>query len=88
MDKLRVLVAEDESLVALSIRAQLENLGYNVIGEAKDGVEAITMARELHPDVVLMDVKMPAMNGLEAAHKIMEEAPTAIVMSRQVPTAE
>ncbi|MCH1883115.1 response regulator [Agrococcus sp. ARC_14] len=65
-----VLVAEDESLIRLDIVETLEAAGFNVIGEAGDGERAVELATELKPDLVVMDVKMPKMDGITAAEKI------------------
>jgi response regulator NasT len=76
----RVLIAEDETIIRLDLRAQLENAGHVVAGEARDGAEAVELARTLQPDVVLLDVKMPKLDGIEAAKRIREESPVPIVM--------
>jgi len=73
-------VAEDDALVALSLRGQLVELGHEVIGEARNGAEAVQLAAEVKPDVILMDIKMPEMDGLTASKEIMEQTPTAIVI--------
>ncbi|TMF04450.1 MAG: response regulator, partial [Chloroflexi bacterium] len=59
----RILVAEDETITRLDLREMLENLGYSVVGEAGDGVAAVNLARALKPDLVLMDIKMPGLDG-------------------------
>jgi two-component system, response regulator PdtaR len=79
-EALRVLVAEDETLIRLDLRGLLETAGFEVCGEARDGEEAVRLARETSPDVVLLDVKMPRLDGIEAARRILEERPTPIVM--------
>jgi DNA-binding NarL/FixJ family response regulator len=78
--RVRVVVAEDEFLVSLTIRAQLESMGYEVVGISQTGGEAILMTKELHPDVVIMDIGMPEMDGIEATRRIMAEAPTPVVV--------
>ncbi|HHV62770.1 MAG TPA: response regulator [Firmicutes bacterium] len=80
MGTLRVLIAEDESLVAMGIRAQLESLGYEVVGEAADGAEAVSLCERVRPDVVIMDINMPRMDGVEAARAISERCPTPVVI--------
>jgi two-component system, response regulator PdtaR len=76
----RVLVCEDEGLTALRLQTSLKKLGYEVVGEARDGEEAVASARRLRPDAILMDVRMPKMDGIAATEQIMSEQPTAIVM--------
>jgi AmiR/NasT family two-component response regulator len=75
-----VLIAEDDPLVGEMIRGTLEDLGYTVAGEAIDGRQAVELTRRLRPDVVLMDVAMPQVNGIEAAQQIHETCPTPVVM--------
>lgn len=74
-----VLIAEDDFLISETIRQTIESLGYVVVGEAMDGREALEMTCNLHPDVVLMDIKMPTMNGIEATHHIQASCPTPVV---------
>ena len=76
----RVLVAEDETLIRLDIVETLTAAGYDVVGEAADGQEVIDLAVELEPDVCVLDVKMPKVEGITAAEEILKEIPTAIVM--------
>ncbi len=76
----RVLIADDDFLVMMVIRGMLENAGYIVAGEASGGRDAVRMAQELHPDVIIMDLQMPDIDGLEAARMIYECCPTPIVM--------
>ena len=76
----RVLICEDEGLTALRLRKVLTALGYEVTRDAGDGAEAVRLAVRLRPDVILMDVSMPRMGGIEATRRIMAEAPTAVVM--------
>jgi len=73
MAKTRVIVADDESLIRLDLKEMLTNLGYLVVGEAGDGVSAVNLARELKPDLVVMDIKMPNMDGIAAAKILTEE---------------
>nr|WP_245630495.1 response regulator [Granulicoccus phenolivorans] len=76
----RVLVAEDEALIRLDLVELLEEEGYEVVGQAADGEAAIELARELDPDLVVMDIKMPKMDGLTAAQVIAEERIAPVVM--------
>ena len=76
----RVLVAEDEALIRLDLVELLTGEGYEVVGEAGDGEQALSMARELEPDLVVMDVKMPKMDGISAASVIAEERIAPVVM--------
>jgi AmiR/NasT family two-component response regulator len=76
----RVLIAEDEALIRMDLREMLAEEGHQVVGEARDGAEAVELARALHPDVVFMDVKMPGMDGIAAAAVIGEERIAPVVM--------
>jgi AmiR/NasT family two-component response regulator len=76
----RVLIAEDEAIIRMDLREMLQEDGHDVVGEARDGVEAVELARRLRPDVVFMDIMMPRMNGLEAAAVIGEERIAPVVM--------
>ncbi|HKV44325.1 MAG TPA: response regulator [bacterium] len=76
----RILLVDDEALIRMGMRAILKDLGYEVVGEAADGGEALEKAAALRPDVVLMDIKMPGMNGLEATRRIMASHPVPIIV--------
>ncbi|BFL88912.1 response regulator [Cutibacterium avidum] len=76
----RVVVAEDEALIRLDLVELLEEHGYEIVGQASDGEEAVRLANELEPDLVVMDVKMPKMDGITAADKIAEDRICAVVM--------
>jgi response regulator NasT len=80
MDRKRVLVAEDETIIRLDLCALLEQAGLEVCAAARDGEEAVELARSTRPDLVLMDVRMPRLDGIEAARRILEERPLPIVM--------
>src|SRR6266702_2269019 len=71
---LRVVIAEDEALIRLDLKEMLEEEGYTVVGEAGDGEQAVELAREHKPDLVILDVKMPKLDGISAAEKIAEES--------------
>ncbi len=73
MERTRVIIADDESIIRMDLREMLTNLGYLVVGEVGDGRSAVNLARELKPDIVVMDIKMPDMDGIEAAAILTEE---------------
>jgi two-component system, response regulator PdtaR len=73
VDRTRVVIADDESLIRMDLREMLTNLGYLVVGEASDGRAAVHLARELKPDIVIMDIKMPDMDGIEATQIMTSE---------------
>src|SRR3954469_25090774 len=76
----RILVAEDETIIRLDLRDLLERSGHEVVAEARDGEEAVALAREHLPELAIMDVKMPRLDGIEAARRILDERPIPIVM--------
>ncbi|MFZ2624361.1 MAG: response regulator [Propionibacterium sp.] len=78
--KPRVVVAEDEALIRLDLVELLGDEGYDVVGQAGDGQAAVQLAKELEPDVVVLDVKMPVMDGITAAEQIAGERIAAVVM--------
>jgi AmiR/NasT family two-component response regulator len=71
--QIRLVIADDESLIRMNLKETLVGLGYLVIGDASDGVTVINLARELRPDLVLMDIKMPRLDGIQAAKVLTEE---------------
>ncbi len=77
---MRILIAEDETIIRLDLRDLLERAGFDVCAEARDGVEAVELARASLPDLAIMDVKMPRLDGIEAARTILDERPIPIVM--------
>ena len=77
---MRILIAEDETIIRLDLRDLLERAGFDVCAEAKDGVEAVELARSEQPDIAVLDVKMPKLDGIEAARRILDERPIPIVM--------
>ncbi len=72
---IRILLAEDERIVSQGVRALLEQAGFQVVGEATDGREAVTMVQSLHPEVAILDLAMPNMNGLSAALEMRQSSP-------------
>jgi len=77
---LRVVVAEDEALIRLDLVEMLREEGYDVVGQAGDGEEAVRLAEELRPDVVMLDVKMPVLDGISAAERITGARIAPVVM--------
>ena len=76
----RVVIAEDEALIRMDLKEMLEEEGYSVVGEAGDGQAAIELAREHRPDLCILDVKMPVLDGISAAERIAEEAIAPVLM--------
>lgn len=81
MAKMKVLIADDDPIIRLDLKQMLENLGYEVVAEAGDGQQAVDLARSTQPDVCILDVKMPVMDGIDATSIITEEgiAPTILL---------
>ena len=77
---MRILIAEDETIIRLDLRELLERSGFEVVAEARDGEEAVELALAESPDLALLDVKMPKLDGIDAARRILEERPMPIVM--------
>ena len=75
----RILVAEDETLIRMDLVEMLNGAGYQVVGEAKNGEEAIALARELKPDLAILDVKMPVLDGISAAEEIISISPVLML---------
>jgi response regulator NasT len=76
----RILVAEDETIIRLDLRGLLERAGYEVVAEARDGEEAVKLAREVEPDLAVLDVKMPRLDGIAAAQRIAEQRIAPVVI--------
>ena len=75
-----ILIVDDESIIRFDLRERLTGLGYTVVGEAADGEAAVTLARRLQPDLVLMDIKMPKMDGITAASILLQERIAPVVL--------
>jgi response regulator NasT len=80
MAQRRLIVADDDGIVRMDVIRQLKNLGYLVVGEAIDGTSAINLARQLKPDLVMMDIRMPQTDGIEAARVLTEERVAPVVL--------
>jgi len=79
MSSKRILVAEDETLIRLDLVEMLTEAGYEVIAQAKNGIEAIEFANKFKPDLAILDVKMPELDGISAAEKIIEISPVLML---------
>ena len=77
---MRILIAEDETIIRLDLREILERAGFEVCAEARDGEEAVELALSEQPDLAILDVKMPRVDGIEAARRILGERPIPIVI--------
>jgi response regulator NasT len=77
---LRILIAEDETIIRLDLKSILERAGFDVCAEARDGIEAVELAASEQPDLAILDVKMPRLDGIEAARRILAERPIPIVV--------
>ena len=76
----RILIADDESLIRLDLREMLVELGYDIVGEAGDGRSALELARKLRPDLVIMDIRMPGVDGIAAAEELTRERIAPVVL--------
>jgi len=80
MSQIKAVIADDEPIIRMDLKALLEDMGHVVLGEAADGQKAIELARMYRPDVVIMDIKMPVMDGLDAAKVIAQEKIAPVVL--------
>lgn len=80
MKTLRIVIADDESLHLMSLREQLESMGHRVVGEADEGETALKLLRDLHPDLAILDIKMPEPDGIQVSETIMQEQPLPIIL--------
>ena len=88
MSQVRVIIADDESIIRMDLREMLTNLRYLVVGEAGDGISAVNLARELKPDIVIMDIKMPDLDGIAAAKMLTEERVAPVLLLTAFSQAE
>ena len=77
---MKILIAEDETIIRMDLRSLLEAAGFDICAEARDGEEAVELARSAEPDLALLDVKMPRLDGIEAARRILDERAIPIVI--------
>ncbi len=80
MDALKIVIADDEPIIRLDLKKTLENMGHEVVGEAGDGARAIEMARTLKPDIIILDIKMPEMDGIDAAKIVTTEGIAPVLL--------
>jgi response regulator NasT len=77
---MRVLIADDDPIIRLDLKQMLESLGHQVVAEAEDGKQAVELAKSASPDVCVLDVKMPNMDGIDAAHHIADEGIAPVLL--------
>ncbi|MBQ1469595.1 MAG: response regulator, partial [Schwartzia sp.] len=80
MTPLRLVIADNESIIRMDLREMLEDAGHEIVGEATDGKRAVELTKKYKPDLVLMDIKMPEMDGITAAGKISEEGIAPVLL--------
>ena len=76
----RIVIADDEAVIRLGLRAMLEDQGYRVVGEAADGKRALDLVQKLEPDLVFLDIKMPGVDGLQAARRLLAERAVPVII--------
>jgi AmiR/NasT family two-component response regulator len=77
---MRILIADDEALTRMGLRAMLREMGHQVVGAASDGIAALRLVCETRPDLAILDIKMPGMDGLAAAQALAEQCPVAVII--------
>jgi response regulator NasT len=80
VDPLRIVIADDEPIIRMDLRRTLENMGHVVVGEAGDGQQALEITKDLKPDIAILDIKMPTMDGIDAAKLISTEAIAPVLL--------
>ena len=80
MERARIVIAEDDDVTRKDLRETLEGLGYLVVGEARDGQSAVNLAQELKPDIVVMDIQMPGMDGIDAAEALTRDRVAPVLL--------
>ncbi len=80
LESLRIVIADDEPIIRLDLRKTLENMGHQVVGEAGDGAKAVEIARDLKPDIIILDIKMPELDGIEAAKMLTTEGVAPVLL--------
>ncbi len=79
-DSLRIVIADDEPIIRLDLKKMLENMGHEVVGEAGDGAKAIELARQFKPNIVILDIKMPEVDGIDAAKVVTTEGVAPVLL--------
>ena len=80
MDSLKIVIADDEPIIRLDLKKTLENMGHQVVGDVGDGSTAVELARQLKPDILILDIKMPGMDGIDAAKVITTEGIAPVLL--------
>jgi response regulator NasT len=85
LDSLHILIAEDEAVTAIELKSMVERLGHTVCAAAKNGIEAVVMAEQFDPDLIIMDIKMPKLDGIEAARQILRKRSLPLIILTAYP---